>query len=215
MTRTGLFAHFRREADFTTERKKERKEARANKTADAQLFFLSGSLQVQTLSFLPIGFNVRLFPKALLCSLRYFEMLKFCQQFATCMCPVTFCMPLCCNVKLTGCLYVGPLVQPWTSIDNVVCCIVQVEVWLNRLLDAMRDTVRHQMTESITAYEEKPRDQWLFDYPAQVRIHHAIQPVTPPPSHTALFSPRRCSNVHSQRRTIGVRWTVLAGHQKP
>lgn len=24
------------------------------------------------------------------------------------------------------------------------------------------------MTEGITAYEEKPREQWLFDYPAQV-----------------------------------------------
>ena len=33
----------------------------------------------------------------------------------------------------------------------------------------MRDTVRHEMTESVTAYEEKPRDQWLFDYPAQVQ----------------------------------------------
>ena len=32
----------------------------------------------------------------------------------------------------------------------------------------MRDTVRHEMTESVTAYEEKLRDQWLFDYPAQV-----------------------------------------------
>ena len=48
----------------------------------------------------------------------------------------------------------------------------QVEVWLNRLLDSMRDTVRHEMTESVTAYEEKPRDQWLFDYPAQV--HHLL-----------------------------------------
>jgi hypothetical protein len=32
----------------------------------------------------------------------------------------------------------------------------------------MKATVRHEMTEGVTAYEEKPRDQWLFDYPAQV-----------------------------------------------
>ena len=32
----------------------------------------------------------------------------------------------------------------------------------------MRATVRDEMTEAVTAYEEKPREQWLFDYPAQV-----------------------------------------------
>lgn len=47
--------------------------------------------------------------------------------------------------------------------------LVQVEVWLNRVLDAMRDTVRHEMTKAVKAYSEKPREQWLFDYPAQVR----------------------------------------------
>uniref|UniRef100_A0A8C4WSK3 Dynein heavy chain 9, axonemal n=1 Tax=Gopherus evgoodei TaxID=1825980 RepID=A0A8C4WSK3_9SAUR len=34
----------------------------------------------------------------------------------------------------------------------------------------MRATVRHEMTEGVTAYEEKPREQWLFDYPAQVAL---------------------------------------------
>uniref|UniRef100_A0A671R8K4 AAA+ ATPase domain-containing protein n=1 Tax=Sinocyclocheilus anshuiensis TaxID=1608454 RepID=A0A671R8K4_9TELE len=47
---------------------------------------------------------------------------------------------------------------------------VQVEVWLNRVLDSMRATVRHEMTEAVAAYEEKPREQWLFDYPAQVAL---------------------------------------------
>lgn len=32
----------------------------------------------------------------------------------------------------------------------------------------MRATVRDEMTEAVMAYEEKPREQWLFDYPAQV-----------------------------------------------
>lgn len=49
----------------------------------------------------------------------------------------------------------------------IICC--QVEVWLNRVLDAMRHTVRHEMSEAVMAYEDKPREQWLFDYPAQVR----------------------------------------------
>lgn len=44
----------------------------------------------------------------------------------------------------------------------------KVEVWLNRLLDTMRSTVRDEMTEAVLSYEDKPREQWLFDYPAQV-----------------------------------------------
>ncbi|XP_026133128.1 dynein axonemal heavy chain 9 [Carassius auratus] len=49
-------------------------------------------------------------------------------------------------------------------------CTGQVEAWLNRVLDSMRATVRHEMTEAVAAYEEKPREQWLFDYPAQVAL---------------------------------------------
>ncbi|XP_056325895.1 dynein heavy chain 9, axonemal [Danio aesculapii] len=49
-------------------------------------------------------------------------------------------------------------------------CTGQVEVWLNRVMDSMRATVRHEMTEAVAAYEEKPREQWLFDYPAQVAL---------------------------------------------
>lgn len=49
-----------------------------------------------------------------------------------------------------------------------VFLVCKVEVWLNRLLDTMRSTVRHEMTEAVLAYEDRPREQWLFDYPAQV-----------------------------------------------
>ncbi|XP_029686913.1 dynein axonemal heavy chain 9 isoform X2 [Takifugu rubripes] len=49
-------------------------------------------------------------------------------------------------------------------------CTGQVEVWLTRLLDTMRSTVRDEMTEAVLAYEDKPREQWLFDYPAQVAL---------------------------------------------
>ncbi|XP_060795606.1 dynein axonemal heavy chain 9-like [Neoarius graeffei] len=54
---------------------------------------------------------------------------------------------------------------------NELCdCTGQVELWLNKVLDSMRATVRHEMTEAVVAYEEKPREQWLFDYPAQVAL---------------------------------------------
>ncbi|RXM31516.1 Zinc phosphodiesterase ELAC protein 2 [Acipenser ruthenus] len=36
-------------------------------------------------------------------------------------------------------------------------CSGQVETWLNRVLDTMRLTVHHEMTEAVVAYEEKPR----------------------------------------------------------
>nr|XP_023411935.1 dynein heavy chain 9, axonemal [Loxodonta africana] len=49
-------------------------------------------------------------------------------------------------------------------------CSGQVETWLNHVLTHMKATVRHEMTEGVTAYEEKPREQWLFDYPAQVAL---------------------------------------------
>uniref|UniRef100_H0XMD8 Dynein axonemal heavy chain 17 n=1 Tax=Otolemur garnettii TaxID=30611 RepID=H0XMD8_OTOGA len=44
----------------------------------------------------------------------------------------------------------------------------QVEVWLNRVLDRMVATLRHEIPEAVVTYEEKPREQWIFDYPAQI-----------------------------------------------
>ena len=51
---------------------------------------------------------------------------------------------------------------------SILC--IQVEVWLMRLLERHCATVRYQMTEAVSSYEEKPRDQWLFDFPAQVAL---------------------------------------------
>uniref|UniRef100_A0A8C4SZX6 Uncharacterized protein n=1 Tax=Erpetoichthys calabaricus TaxID=27687 RepID=A0A8C4SZX6_ERPCA len=34
----------------------------------------------------------------------------------------------------------------------------------------VRRTVRQEIMEAVAAYEDKPRDQWLFDYPAQVSL---------------------------------------------
>lgn len=48
--------------------------------------------------------------------------------------------------------------------------LFQVEIWLNRVMDSSRATVRQQQSEAVVSYEEKPRDQWLFDFPAQVAL---------------------------------------------
>ena len=47
---------------------------------------------------------------------------------------------------------------------------MQVEAWLNSLLDSMVATIRHELTEAVISYEEKPRDQWIFEPPAQVLL---------------------------------------------
>ena len=46
----------------------------------------------------------------------------------------------------------------------------QVEQWLNKLMCRMQATIRNEFSESVTAYEDKPREQWLFEYPAQVAL---------------------------------------------
>lgn len=61
----------------------------------------------------------------------------------------------------------------------------QVETWLNHVLAHMKATVRHELTDGVTAYEEKPREQWLFDYPAQVHPNQTFMG----PSSTGLFFP--------------------------
>lgn len=58
----------------------------------------------------------------------------------------------------------------YVDFDAPCDCVGQVEVWLNRLMDTMRSTVRQQLCEAVVSYEEKAREQWLFDYPAQVAL---------------------------------------------
>lgn len=45
-----------------------------------------------------------------------------------------------------------------------------MEDWLNRLQSSMRETIRISIGDGVLSYEEKPRDQWLFDFPAQVSL---------------------------------------------
>uniref|UniRef100_H2ZKB5 AAA+ ATPase domain-containing protein n=1 Tax=Ciona savignyi TaxID=51511 RepID=H2ZKB5_CIOSA len=58
----------------------------------------------------------------------------------------------------------------YVAFGELCHCTGQVELWLNRVMDAMRATVRNELAEAVVTYEEKPRDQWLFDYPAQVAL---------------------------------------------
>ena len=49
-------------------------------------------------------------------------------------------------------------------------CVGQVEIWLNRLMDRTHETVRETFADGVVSYEEKAREQWIFDYPAQVAL---------------------------------------------
>ncbi|UJR10317.1 hypothetical protein I4U23_014523 [Adineta vaga] len=43
-----------------------------------------------------------------------------------------------------------------------------VEIWLSRLLDFHCETIRNWLRAAVTAYEDKLREEWIFDYPAQI-----------------------------------------------
>ncbi|XP_037664377.1 dynein heavy chain 9, axonemal isoform X3 [Choloepus didactylus] len=60
--------------------------------------------------------------------------------------------------------------EEYVAFSEPCNCSGQVETWLNHVLAHMKATVRHEMAEGVTAYEEKPREQWLCDYPAQVAL---------------------------------------------
>ncbi|KAI5643131.1 dynein heavy chain and region d6 of dynein motor domain-containing protein [Phthorimaea operculella] len=46
-------------------------------------------------------------------------------------------------------------------------CSGKVEVWLNRVTDCMRYTLRDIFEHAVKSFENKPRDEWVFDWPAQ------------------------------------------------
>ncbi|XP_034948410.1 dynein beta chain, ciliary-like [Chelonus insularis] len=53
------------------------------------------------------------------------------------------------------------------SMHGVCDCSGVVEIWLNRVTDAMRRSVRYHFSQAVASYDEKPREQWILDYEAQ------------------------------------------------
>ncbi|KAM9783033.1 dynein axonemal heavy chain 11 [Neosynchiropus ocellatus] len=49
-------------------------------------------------------------------------------------------------------------------------CNGLVEVWLTRLEETMRECVWDHLCEAVAVYEEKPREQGILDFPAQVAL---------------------------------------------
>jgi len=46
----------------------------------------------------------------------------------------------------------------------------KVEVWLDDVVKAMRETLQNILQEAVQAYEEKPRDVFIFEFPAQIAL---------------------------------------------
>lgn len=45
-----------------------------------------------------------------------------------------------------------------------------MEKWLNNVTLTMRRTIRNILNHAVKAYDDKPRDAWVFDYPNQVAL---------------------------------------------
>ncbi|XP_065217396.1 dynein beta chain, ciliary [Planococcus citri] len=58
----------------------------------------------------------------------------------------------------------------YVEFNHICDCFGPVEIWLSNLQNTMQSTIRHYIAEGTQSYEEKPREQWLFDYPAQASL---------------------------------------------
>nr|XP_020468391.1 dynein heavy chain 11, axonemal-like isoform X3 [Monopterus albus] len=50
------------------------------------------------------------------------------------------------------------------------CCFGPVEAWLTSLEESMKECVRGHLFEAVSVYEDRPREQWILDFPAQVAL---------------------------------------------
>lgn len=58
----------------------------------------------------------------------------------------------------------------YVPFDMTTECVGPVEIWLNKVQQRMRTSLCSYMGNAVITYEEKPREHWLFDYPAQVSL---------------------------------------------
>ncbi|XP_019220092.2 LOW QUALITY PROTEIN: dynein heavy chain 11, axonemal [Oreochromis niloticus] len=49
-------------------------------------------------------------------------------------------------------------------------CRGPVEAWLSRLEESMKECVKGHLSEAVSVYEDRPREQWILDFPAQVAL---------------------------------------------
>lgn len=47
--------------------------------------------------------------------------------------------------------------------ESAMTCVGPVEIWLNKVQVNMRASLRSYMGNAVITYDEKPRDNWLFE----------------------------------------------------
>lgn len=57
--------------------------------------------------------------------------------------------------------------EEYVKFITICECTGKVEVWLNRVIDIMRQTLHNLFGLAVSTYDEKPREVWIYDYPAQ------------------------------------------------
>uniref|UniRef100_UPI0037E727D7 dynein axonemal heavy chain 11 n=1 Tax=Semicossyphus pulcher TaxID=241346 RepID=UPI0037E727D7 len=60
--------------------------------------------------------------------------------------------------------------REYVPFQNECCCTGPVEAWLTCLEETMRECVRGHLSEAVSVYEDRPREQWILDFPAQVAL---------------------------------------------
>ncbi|XP_015255846.1 PREDICTED: dynein heavy chain 11, axonemal [Cyprinodon variegatus] len=60
--------------------------------------------------------------------------------------------------------------REYVKLQNDCFCDGPVEEWLTRLEESMRKCIRAHLSEAVAVYEERPRELWILDYPAQVAL---------------------------------------------
>ncbi|KAM9310019.1 dynein axonemal heavy chain 11 [Pholidichthys leucotaenia] len=49
-------------------------------------------------------------------------------------------------------------------------CHGPVEAWLTSLEETMKESIRGHLSDAVSVYEDRPREQWILDFPAQVTL---------------------------------------------
>uniref|UniRef100_A0A672GEB4 Dynein axonemal heavy chain 11 n=1 Tax=Salarias fasciatus TaxID=181472 RepID=A0A672GEB4_SALFA len=60
--------------------------------------------------------------------------------------------------------------REYVPFQTECCCSGPVETWLSCLEESMKECIRGHLFEAVTVYEDRPREQWILEFPAQVAL---------------------------------------------
>ncbi|XP_056236518.1 dynein axonemal heavy chain 11 isoform X2 [Seriola aureovittata] len=60
--------------------------------------------------------------------------------------------------------------REYVTFQTECYCYGPVEEWLTGLEESMKECVRGNLSEAVSVYEDRPREQWILDFPAQVAL---------------------------------------------